>query len=160
MKNKIFSAIALACCLWVATPTANTQNIINALETTTPGEGTVCVTCDPKIIKLLGVPTLAEPPAIVKRTPPANPNGYRVQVYMSNTQQAKKEAMQIVEKMNEAFPEVAAYTKYKAPYWRVLVGDFQEQKEAEIFKQTIRNSLPELGKEITIISSKINHPES
>ncbi|MDR1632765.1 MAG: SPOR domain-containing protein [Dysgonamonadaceae bacterium] len=130
------------------------------METSIAGEGTVRIVCDPKIIELLGIPASSTPPEISDETQTVKLNGYRIQVYMDNSQMARNEASRIVGLMNESFPEVATYVRYNAPNWRVLAGDFQTKEEADIFKQTIQSSLPELGKEMYIVPSKINSPVS
>lgn len=155
-RNKFFLLFAVFCGFWVICPKANAQNIISDLETPKAGEGRVSIVCDPEIIELLGTPTSTPPPEISEETQTVKLNGYRIQVYMDNSQTAKNEASRIVGLVNEAFPEVTAYIKYNAPNWRVLIGDFQTKKEADTFKQTIQSSLPELGKEMYVIPSKIN----
>jgi hypothetical protein len=159
MKSKIFLWIMLSCCFWIS-PKAEAQNIIGDLETSKAGEGTVRVVCDPKIIVLLGTPTSATPPEVIDEIQTVRLNGYRIQVYMDNSQRARNEATRVVSLMNEAFPEVATYVRYNAPNWKVLVGDFQTKEDADSLKRNIQSSLPELGKEMYIVSSKINSPVS
>jgi hypothetical protein len=156
MRNNIFLCVAALFCFWAISPKIEAQNIISDLETSKEDEGTVYIVCDPKIINLLGTPTSAIPPEVDDEIQTVRLNGYRIQVYMDNSQRARSETSQVVSLMNETFPEIATYVTYNAPNWRVLVGDFQTKEEADNFRHVIQSSLPELGKEMYIIPSKIN----
>jgi hypothetical protein len=155
-KSRFFLLFAIGCCFWTAGPKAEAQNIISDLETSKAGEGTVNIVCDPEIIELLGTPTSATPPEVSDETQTVKLNGYRIQVYMDNSPKAKNEVSLIAGLVNEVFPEVATYVRYSAPNWRVLAGDFQTREEAVFFKQILQSSLPEFGKEMYVIPSKIN----
>jgi hypothetical protein len=164
MKSKriFFAWFAVLCCFSAISPKAAAQTIIHDLETSKAEEGTVRIICDPKIIELLGTP------AISSRLPDSVPGdenataraiGYRIQIYMDNSQKAKNEAIRIESLFNETFPDIGTYVRYNAPNWKVLVGDFRSKEEAVAFEQNIRNSLPEFGKEMYIIPSRINLSE-
>jgi len=158
MRNKFFICIAALSCF--SAMGLKAQNIITDLETSKTGEGTIHVTCDPKINELLGAPTSSPRPS---ESVSGNENGskgigYRIQIYMDNSPKAKNEVTRIQSLFNGTFPYVGTYVSYNAPNWRVLVGDFQTREEADAFKITIRNSLPELGKEMYTVPSKINLP--
>jgi len=159
MRNQIFLCIAVLFCFLATSLKA--QNIIIDLETSKVGEGTIHITCDPKIIELLGTPAVSPRPSesvqgnentTVKTT------GYRIQIYMDNSPKARNEVSRIQSLFNGTFPNVGTYVSYNAPNWRVLVGDFRTKEEAETFKQNIQNSLPELGREMYTVPSKIILP--
>lgn len=65
----------------------------------------------------------------------ANPgvDGFRVQIFFDSGNNSKKAAQVSREKFMELYPEVAAYLTFKAPYYRVRVGDFRTKLEAEGF---------------------------
>jgi len=157
MKSKFFVWITVLFCFSITGLKA--QNIITDLETSKTGEGTVHITCDPKIIELLGTPTASPRPS-----DSGNENGsmkgvgYRIQIYMDNSPKAKNEVTRIQSLFNGTFPDVGTYVNYNAPNWRVFVGDFRTKDEANAFKQNIQNSLPELGREMYIVPSRINLP--
>jgi len=159
MKNKSFLWIVVLFCF--SATGLKAQNIVTDLETSKAGEGTVHITCDPKIIELLGTPTASPRPSesvSVSRNENGSVRGvgYRIQVYMDNSPKAKNEVTRIENLFSGAFPDVRTYVNYNAPNWRVFVGDFQTKDEADAFKQNIRNSLPELGREMYVVPSKIN----
>ena len=159
MKSKFFVWITVLFCFSITGLKA--QNIITDLETSKTGEGTVHITCDPKIIELLGTPTTSPRPS---EPVSGNENGssravgYRIQIYMDNSPKARNEVTRIESLFNETFPDIRTYVSYNAPNWRVLVGDFQTKEEATSFQQRIQNSLPRLSREMYIVPSRINLP--
>ncbi|MDR0768326.1 MAG: SPOR domain-containing protein [Dysgonamonadaceae bacterium] len=161
MKSTFFVLIAVSCYFGAANSKANAQNIISELETSKEGEGTIHIVCDPKITELLGTPAvISNPdesiPAQGNENPAARAIGYRIQIYMDNSQKAKNEVIRIESLFNETFPDVWTYVTYNAPNWKVLAGDFRTREEAAAFQQTIQHFLPELGKEMYVVPSKIN----
>ncbi len=81
--------------------------------------------------------------------------GYRVQVYSSNNQQtAKNEAFQIEKKINDAI-QVETYVLYNPPFWKVRVGNFRTQEEANLMKAEIIRLLPELQADTYIVRDQI-----
>ncbi|MDR2622344.1 MAG: SPOR domain-containing protein [Dysgonamonadaceae bacterium] len=138
------------------------QNIISELETSKAGEGTIRVVCDAEINALLGTPAVSSHPSESGLAPGdesvTKVVGYRIQIYMDNSPKAKNEAIRIENLFNETFPEIGVYVIYNAPNWKVVVGDFRTREEAVILQHTIQSSLPELGKEMYIIPSRINLP--
>jgi len=161
MRKNFFLWVAVLFCFSATSLKAKAQNIITDLETSKAGEGTVRIICDSKIIELLGTPTASPRPA---ESVSGNENGstkavgYRIQIYMDNSPKAKNEVTRIQSLFNGTFPDVGTYVSYNAPNWRVFVGDFQTKDEADAFKQSIQRSLPELGREMYIVPSKINLP--
>jgi hypothetical protein len=157
MKNKVFLCFAVFLCFGATGLKAQTQNIVSELETPKAGEGTVRVVCDPKIIELLGTPATSLRP-YEEENFAGKSVGYRIQIYMDNTPKAKNEALRIESLFNEAFPDLGTYVRYNAPNWKALVGDFRTKEEAEMFKQKIQSALPEFGKEMYVVPSRINFP--
>jgi len=130
--------------------------IIAELETFVLGQGYIKVDCDPKIMALIG-----------KLSPEATPgevtkikiNGYRVQVFMSNNpktafaERDKKGGL-----IQRAFPEADVYTDYVPPNLKLFAGDFMTREEAEIFRRKLLKAIPELGKEMLVVSGTVNIP--
>jgi mRNA-degrading endonuclease RelE of RelBE toxin-antitoxin system len=83
--------------------------------------------------------------------------GYRVQVYADNNQRvAKGEARQRERAIGSRFPSMATYMGYVAPYWRLRVGDFRTQAEAQKAATDIRKAFPAYAKEIRVVRDRIN----
>ena len=55
--------------------------------------------------------------------------GYRILVYSDNHPRlAKSNTSRIASQISGEFPEMRAYIVYKAPYWRLKVGDFTKKR--------------------------------
>jgi len=129
--------------------------IIDELEKNAPGEGVIRVISDPRITELIG---LLSPEISVDSENFVSTNGFRIQVFMSNARTAREEIAEKGSLIKSFFPEFAPYRKYVAPNWKLLVGDFLTKEEAEVFKQKLQKTIPELGKEMYVVSDKINIP--
>lgn len=83
--------------------------------------------------------------------------GYRVQVYADNNQRvAKGEARQRERAIGRRFPAMMTYVAYASPYWRLRVGDFRTQAEAEKAASDIRRAFPGYAKEVRVVRDRIN----
>ena len=69
-------------------------------------------------------------------------DGFRVQVFFDSGNNSKKAAQTVREKFMEVHPDVAAYLTFKAPYYRVRVGDFRTKLEAEGFLFQLTTTYP------------------
>jgi len=158
MKNKIILFLFFTGWLCFAEMRAQTKQttIIDDLETFVSGSGIVLISSDPKIMELIG----ARSPEVSKNEKSyIKANGFRMQVFMSNdSRTARKEIADKVNLIKGFFPEISIYTDYAPPNWKLLVGDFRSKEEAEVFKQKILKSIPDLKKEMYVVSSKINIP--
>ena len=84
-------------------------------------------------------------------------NGYRVQVFSSNTQRtAKAEAFNIEKQLQDEFPNIAVYVNYTSPFWKVRVGDFKTTAEAQAFREQIIDAFPNLKSETYVVKEQIN----
>lgn len=85
----------------------------------------------------------------VERKYEAVQNGFRIQVYSSNNQRvAARESSEIAEKVRNLSLGLDIYRTYNAPFWRVRVGNFRTQDEAnevlDELKDVLQKQLPEL----------------
>jgi len=76
-------------------------------------------------------------------------NGYRIQVYSSNNQKvANKESADIAEKVRNLDLGIEVYRTYHAPFWRVRLGNYRTQAEAnEVLSELteiLQKQLPEV----------------
>jgi hypothetical protein len=78
--------------------------------------------------------------------------GYRIQV--ANTQN-RDEANNVKAEMLRRFPDQKAYMLYQAPNFRVRIGNFSTQREAEGLKKMIALLYPNRG--IYIVSDLIEY---
>lgn len=84
--------------------------------------------------------------------------GYRVQIFSSNQKTAKAEAYKAAQSAKSAFPELSVYTSFKTPFWKVRVGDFESNAEAQSLKNELKSALPEYAGEIYIVKTKVKVP--
>ena len=68
--------------------------------------------------------------------------GYRLQVFFSSSREARTEALQIQKRFRIQYPEVGVYVEYKAPYWRVQIGDFKTKAEVVRWQKTLIDKYP------------------
>ena len=157
MKQKIIFLLLFAAGSYFSVIQAQVKQvtIIDELETFVPGEGIIQITSDPKITELIG---MLSPEISVDGKNYVKASGYRIQVFMSNDPKSVKVITNKGNLIKGTFPEIAVYTGYTAPNWKLLAGDFRTKEEADVFRQKLLKTIPELGKEMYVVSDKINIP--
>lgn len=83
--------------------------------------------------------------------------GYRILVYHTNkSKNAKSNAQKRARDITVKFPQYQFYFNYKAPTWRLRVGDFIDEESAHRALKQLRQAFPMYSKEMTIIHDHIN----
>jgi len=83
--------------------------------------------------------------------------GYRILVYHTNkSKNAKANAQKRARDITVKFPQYQFYFNYKAPTWRLRVGDFVDEESAHRALKQLRQAFPMYSKEMTIIHDHIN----
>ena len=83
--------------------------------------------------------------------------GYRILVYYTNkSKNAKANAQKRARDITMKFPQYQFYFTYKAPTWRLRVGDFVDEESAHLALKQLRKAFPMYSKEMTIIHDNIN----
>ncbi|GEM_PF-2105515 len=83
--------------------------------------------------------------------------GYRILVYNTNkSKNAKANAQKRARDISIKFPQYQFYFNYKAPTWRLRLGDFAEEQDARRAMKQLRQAFPMYAKEMTIIHDHIN----
>ena len=83
--------------------------------------------------------------------------GYRIQVYSDNNQRmARANADRIASQISSQYPLLGVYMAYKAPYWRLKVGDFLTREEAVDMMAELKKSFGSLAAEMIIVRDRIN----
>lgn len=91
------------------------------------------------------------------RTKSGKTVGFRVQVYAdNNARSAKVEARQRERAIGQQFPAYSTYVSYASPYWRLRVGDFPTQYDAEKAASEIRKAFPRYAREVRVVRDRIN----
>lgn len=83
--------------------------------------------------------------------------GYRILVYNTNrSKNAKANAQKRAKDISVKFPQYQFYFNYKAPTWRLRLGDFADEEAAHRALKQLRQAFPIYAKEMTIIHDHIN----
>ncbi len=83
--------------------------------------------------------------------------GFRVQMFLdNNASTAKNAARRRASEVASRFPEMRTYVTYNAPYWRLRVGDFKSQADANEAAAKLRSAFPGSAKEIRVVRDNIN----
>lgn len=82
--------------------------------------------------------------------------GFRIQAYTDNNANAKAAAQKRARDIAMKFPQYRSYISYKAPSWRLRIGDFKTQKEAQAALQRIKSVYPNFAREMVIVRDRIN----
>ncbi len=81
--------------------------------------------------------------------------GFRVQIFFDSGNFSHQKATEVIEKFHKRYEDTPAYISWKAPNYRVRVGDFRTRIEAEGFLAKIKYRYPSAF----VIPSKINFPK-
>ena len=83
--------------------------------------------------------------------------GFRIQAYTDNNPKTAKAAVQQrAREIAMKFPQYRSYISYKAPSWRLRIGDFKTQREAQAALQRIKSIYPKFAREMVIVRDRIN----
>ena len=77
-----------------------------------------------------------------KSDAPKAVNGFRVMIFMSNSQSARNDALAARELFDTTFPEERSYVTYENPYFKVAVGNCTTQEEALILLERVKRLFP------------------
>ena len=131
------------------------KNIVEDLQTSRVGQGTVTIHQDAKISALLGATYVKsagenEPKMLKAR-------GYRIQVYAgNNSRRARQEANDVAEQIKIEFPELPVYAFFQPPRWLCRVGDYRSIEEADASMRRLKATGK--FKEVSIVREQINIP--
>lgn len=114
--------------------------------------------------------TVTQPERLGERLNPQNGNpengskaanknrvGYRIQIFADNNQRtAKNEAVARERNVSARFPDLGCYLSYKAPTWRMRVGDFATREEAVEMMQQLKKEFPSYAREMIVVVDRIN----
>lgn len=82
--------------------------------------------------------------------------GYRIQVFSdNNARTAKGEARARAKNISTRFPQYQTYVVYNSPYWRLRVGNFRTQDEANAAAHELKDAFPSYSREIRVVKDRI-----
>lgn len=90
-----------------------------------------------------------------RSTRASSATGYRIQAYTANNAQtARSNATSRARAIAMRFPQYRTYITYKAPSWRLRIGDFTTQQAAQTALNSMKKAFP--GYALTIVRDRIN----
>ena len=69
-------------------------------------------------------------------------NGYRIMLFISNSQSARTDAFAACDSLAVRLPNLPTYVSYDNPYFKVAAGNCTTQEEALILLEQIKPSFP------------------
>lgn len=69
-------------------------------------------------------------------------NGYRIMLFMSNSQSARADAFAACDSLAVRMPQLKTYVTYDNPYFKVAAGNCTTQEEALILLERIKPTFP------------------
>ena len=81
-------------------------------------------------------------------------NGYRVRIFFDNSQTARGRSASVAASFRARYPGIRAYENYTNPYFKVTVGDFRTQAEAQEFADQITG----IYHSAFVVRETINYP--
>lgn len=82
--------------------------------------------------------------------------GYRIQVYNDGSANAKANAQSRARTIAMKFPQYRTYITYNAPTWRLRLGDFKNQGDAQAALSRIRSVFPQFAGTMMLVKDNIN----
>ena len=85
--------------------------------------------------------------------------GFRIQVYSSGGSKVggKSIANSRAAAVKNELPDASTYVSYKAPYWRLRVGDFLTREDALVVMEQLKAIFPEYEKDMIVVRDRINY---
>jgi len=94
--------------------------------------------------------------ALIEKPLTTSGRGYRIQIYSSNNgDHARWEALKIEKELKETLPNMAIYTTYTAPFWKVRIGNCNTRDEAQLLRTFIMEKFPDYRTQTYIVPSPI-----
>lgn len=151
---KVFLLLVMLSAVSLMAQEPSRPSIFDALQAGRAGEGVVVITQSPAIERLVGKPNSRLAGAMVVNGY-AILQGYRIQVYSGNLQNSRAIANARQQEINALFPELGATVEYNAPFWRVRVGNFVEQSEAQATLVALQKAFPAFLREMYIVRAQV-----
>ncbi|MBR1947681.1 MAG: SPOR domain-containing protein [Bacteroidaceae bacterium] len=143
MKRITLLLSIMLCALYAAAQ----STIVQELERTEPGKGTITIEQPAKLDSLMGRMS-------AKTT---QVEGYRVMVYSgNNSRAARDEANNWAQYMREHFPGAEVYVVFESPIRSCQYGDYRTREEAEAVMYKLKATRK--FKEISVRKTLINLP--
>lgn len=137
---------------------AEPLNIFEALQGDGPEQGTILIEQSDAIRKLVGRVSGRLGSILTREGNMTLMMGYRIQIYNGNQPNSKQQVEERAATLRTLAPEYNIYTTYKAPFWRLVIGDFRSMSDARQARADLLGILPSWGRESYIVRDRIRVP--
>jgi hypothetical protein len=163
MEKSIYIFLLLFICTGFAFAQEEVKSpIVDDLNTPKSGQGRVLVLQDESIKKLVAVYAVTDTSSVMIDWSTVNHvkvNGFKIQVFSGNNhKQSKDEAERKQSLIRESYPGEETTITYNAPFWRLRVGNFLTQAEAEEALKDMKKTFPSFGREMYIVRDVVKRP--
>ena len=117
------------------------------------GQETIKTTGNSRFIQDQRVETLVRKHIAINETRQTI-SGFRIQIFFDSGNLSKSKASKVYDDFITRFPEIPAYLTFKAPNYKVRIGDFRTRLDAQRFMRTIATEFPDAW----VIADEINPP--
>jgi hypothetical protein len=101
------------------------EQYLERLTSDIPGKASIHIQQDERMAKFINKHTESMHQKQLRGIP-----GYRIRIFFDGSQTARKKMNQVKGDFMRVFVNLDVYPDYKAPYWRIYVGDFRTSSEA------------------------------
>lgn len=131
------------------------RNIFEALEEPSSGEGLITIIQSSELRTLVGSVAGGRTATLGRDGNYTLLMGYRIQVFNSNLPNAKAEAYSRAEQLKRLAPSMSSYITYKAPFWKLTIGNFLTREEASQTRTSLVRTLPSWMRESYVVRDKV-----
>lgn len=131
------------------------KTIFEALESYVPGEGRVTIEQPDALRRLVGSVSGRYSRVLGREGNVSLLMGYRIQFFNGNLPSSKAEAYAREAIIKALASEHTCYIVFKAPFWKLVVGDFVSITEARQVRNKLVAQLPVWAKESYVVRDKV-----
>ncbi len=137
-------------------PEAPPKDIFEALSKRSEETGDILIRQPQQLRKLVGKVAVKEFVGEKEGEKFNLTHGYRIQAYNGNLPNSKQEAYQRANTLSKLFPGQVCYITYRAPFWRLVMGDYATIEEAREALSDLKRVAPSaMISEFYIVKDKI-----
>ena len=134
------------------------RNILSDLSAIKAGQGIVRIHQSAAIKALVKVRDSSSINIFDDETLYTTMPGYKVQIYSSNARDSRSIANSRSAQVRQLYPELESVILYKAPFWKVQIGNFVTREEAQEVLRNVKKNFPSFGKQSFIVRTTIKVP--
>lgn len=131
------------------------KTIFEALESEVLGEGRVTIEQPEELRRIVGSVSSKYSKVLGREGNISLMMGYRIQFFNGNLPTSKAEAYAREAVIKALAAEHTSYVIFKAPFWKLVVGDFISMAEAREVRNKLVSQLPAWAKESYVVRDKV-----